>query len=1262
MSEIYLRDVLDLPEAVHAGDYKVELTGGFTKEATERRVAEYVVTEQLQQAFREALTIVRSALRDKGSHAAYLHGSFGSGKSHFLTVLHAVLNNEPTARGKRGLQPVIAEHDDWLRGKKFLMVPYHLIGATDLDAALLGRYVATVRSLHPDAPVPPVYRSDAMLDDARAQRAFFGDDAEFARWLGAAGPRAADPDDLDDLDLIDGAPTDGWTTAELDTALAAPPGDPRRRALESALLSGPYRGRVRGATGDAEAFLPLENGLSVIAAHTRDLGYDGLILFLDELILWLQAHMSNQEFVNTQVSKLVKLIESGVAERAVPIVSFISRQRDLSKLVGEDVTGADVKNLEAQVEYLAGRFDVVNLADGNLPAIVRERVLKPKPGKEALLDEAFAAIESSRATDRDVLLDATGVTEATWDDFRRVYPLSPALLNVLVALAGALQRERTGLKLLQEMLHRRRADMTLGQLIPLGDLWDVLADGTGEAFTDRLRRDAAAAQRFYARMRAHLLTKYGSENDARFVADDRFVKTLLLAFLAPHLPALTRLTGPRIAALNLGSIRSRTVEPGSMVVARLRDLQAEFGELRSEGDQDPVFSLHLSDLDVEPLLDAVGEKDSLGARRRWVRDRLWEAFGVQDSDEFVCEREFVWRGTRRTAEFVFANVRDTSDMPEAHFEPSVDGRVRVVLDYPFDVPGHFPSDDVSRVEALRRRGLQAPTVVWVPHFLSEQKMAQLGRLLKISYLLERDRLDDYAADLSTDNRIKVRHQLMAQRDNLTSQLVAALAQAYGIARRDPGVVTAELEGDTNVLSLLPGFTPRPAGGATFEHNAQQLVDGLFATLHPNHPDFDPGRTGKALTLADLRTVLGWITRAMDGGERRVEITDRKQIQLVRRVVHGLQLGEVSDGPLHLHAEWRLRIEQHAAAQGITGDLTADDIRGWIAEMGITGLDRAVANLVIATYALLADRAWVHHGAVVEPPDLDRIGVGYALRAQELPSAEEFATARARVADLFGIRARDILVTRNVRALAEEVGAAVTRAEPAVNAVWRALDKHAADLGVELPTPRSTAARHAADLLARLGASREPTALVRALVAAPAEPSDAVVGNAIASAPDVLAALDDVDWALLASVRGLVGHEVLGERAARLAERVAHAARATQLERDLVEALGEIRPVAVALTSELARLAAVAGPVAPTPTVTPPDARPEPSSAPTPEDWRPATVSQRRTGTAAELRAVVQELQTELDAAGPRARYELVWRRLDEQEAERAEPTLDAEGR
>ena len=105
MSDVLLRDVIDMPESVRAGDFKVELSGGFTDVA--RRVEEYVVTDQLREAFAKALAVVQAAVRDNTAHAAYLHGSFGSGKSHFLTVLNAVLSHDPVARAKPGLQPVI---------------------------------------------------------------------------------------------------------------------------------------------------------------------------------------------------------------------------------------------------------------------------------------------------------------------------------------------------------------------------------------------------------------------------------------------------------------------------------------------------------------------------------------------------------------------------------------------------------------------------------------------------------------------------------------------------------------------------------------------------------------------------------------------------------------------------------------------------------------------------------------------------------------------------------------------------------------------------------------------------------------------------------------------------------------------------------------------------------------------------------------------------------------------------------------------------
>ncbi|MFB8034491.1 hypothetical protein ACFC5Z_16435 [Streptomyces sp. NPDC056004] len=124
------------------------------------------------------------------------------------------------------------------------MVPYHLIGAANLDSALLDGYVRTVRAEHPDAPTPPVYKSDALLADARSMRESLGDEA-FARLLpttGAAAPAAPSTPVADDgLAPIGSAPTTPWTGAELDAAFAAPADDEGRKRLVSALLSSPMK-------------------------------------------------------------------------------------------------------------------------------------------------------------------------------------------------------------------------------------------------------------------------------------------------------------------------------------------------------------------------------------------------------------------------------------------------------------------------------------------------------------------------------------------------------------------------------------------------------------------------------------------------------------------------------------------------------------------------------------------------------------------------------------------------------------------------------------------------------------------------------------------------------------------------------------------------------------------------------------------------------------------------------------------------------------
>ncbi|MGW3378624.1 hypothetical protein ACWDCO_00395 [Streptomyces albogriseolus] len=1173
---VVLRDVLDIKEDVYAGDFKVELSQGFSGRSA-GRVEEYVVTPQLQEQFGKALKLIRGAVRKNASYAAYLHGSFGAGKSHFLTVLHAVLNGEPAARAKPRLREVIAEHDEWLRGKRFLMVPYHLVGAANLDEALLGGYVRAVREQHPDAPTPTVFRSDAMLADAKRMREQLGDDA-FVRLLPADGGDGGADEDDDELQVIGAG--GAWTAAELDEAFAAPAGDARRERLESALLTGPMRSYAESARGDAAKYVPLENGLAAISRHARSLEYDGVVLFLDELVLWLQAHMRDRTFVNSEIQKLVKLIESGDADRPVPIVSFISRQRDLSQLVGSDVLGADVKAMEQALEYLNERFDTVDLEDRNLPEIIKERVLKPLPGKDSILEAEFAKIDRTGQQVKDILLDGSGATQADWTDFRAVYPLSPALLNVLVALSGALQRERTGLKLVQQLLERN-ADAAVGRLIPLGDLWDVLVDGTGAAFTDKLKRESEAAVKFAAKARAHLLEKYGSDTHADFQADERFVKTMLLGALAPDVPALRRLTGARLAALNHGSVRSRTVPAGDVVVRRMRDLQAAFpSEIRSDGEADPVFSLHLSDLDIEPLLDAVAEEDKAGVRRVWLRDRLWEAIGVRDG-QFVAEKEIVWRGTRRVAEFVFGNVRDRADLPDEQFTPATAGNVRFVVDYPFDDGDHYPSDDYHRVEELRKSGVTAPTLVWLTDFFSDQRRAQLGRLMRITFLLERDRLADYTGTFPPDDRAKVRRQLEVARDTLTDQLTGALAEVYGLARPTDANPGPEVPDGRHVLSLQPEFAqPREEGGKGFEANVLHLADGMFSALYPKHPDFGTDRTGqrKAVTPGELRTALEWITRAMDEGGRANNV-DSHHLKTVKRIVEPLELGTVHDGPLVMRSDWRSRINQAAAGHQQRGDLDVEDIRTWITkDLGYAGLDRLTGNLLIAAYALLDDRAWVLRGGPErEAPALQDIGPGWSLRAQPLPSEEEYAAARDRAARLFGVTAKPALYARNVNRLAEDLRARAEAWERNVAGVRTSLDRHAPLLGLDEPGASRTAIlREAAGLLARLSRhGGDATALVRELAAFSPTAGERDLNTAMGSAGEVLSALDGTDWPALKNVHGLTGREDgVGDRARRLFTEIAQTARASEFERSLVQVLSGVREQANAIINAALKVESV----------------------------------------------------------------------------------------
>src|SRR4051794_23503025 len=108
-----ISQLLDLPDQVHRGDFVLNLAEGVARpEATLR---DSVVTPQLADGSDNALTFFRSALTDRASKAAYLHGSFGSGKSHFPDEdprgLDARTTRAPAGRARpaRALAPPVAQ-------------------------------------------------------------------------------------------------------------------------------------------------------------------------------------------------------------------------------------------------------------------------------------------------------------------------------------------------------------------------------------------------------------------------------------------------------------------------------------------------------------------------------------------------------------------------------------------------------------------------------------------------------------------------------------------------------------------------------------------------------------------------------------------------------------------------------------------------------------------------------------------------------------------------------------------------------------------------------------------------------------------------------------------------------------------------------------------------------------------------------------------------------------------------------------------------
>lgn len=736
-------------------------------------------------------------------------------------------------------------------------------------------------------------------------------------------------------------------------------------------------------------------------------------------------------------------------------------------------------------------------------------------------------------------------TGADREAFRRTYPFSPAFMETMVGLSGVLQRERTALRVMQQLLVSQRDTLELGQLVPVSDLFDALV-ADDEPITGELGAVWRNAQKVYGEIYRVILEGHGlTELEAGQAPashavrrDCRIAKTLVLAALLPEVGPMRDLTGRKIAALNYGYIRSLVPgQEGSAVIDVVRRWAARLGTVHLSGDPaNPIISVRLDGISIDRVLENAEAADSEGTRRQQIRSLLCEALDAPGEGglDGILPVTSIWRGTRRTAELAFGSIRDPADLGDAMFRPA-HGGWRVVLGYPVGKPGGDVTKDLDRATALREHK-PAKTVCWVPRRLTDQTIADLGRFVRLKYALGSS-FDQLAGHLSEGDRAIAKQQMTTLEAQLHSTLTNALLQAYGVFTPDDAVVHTAHGGVDMFVSLQPGLIPRVPAGSSMRQALDGLLDQLLSWEYPAHPAF-PSEVRKA----DLQKVHAQVRRAIDHPEHRimVEAGDRP---VMRKVANPLRLGEQHEQYFLLGHHWENHLGRKAADLAARQEkVTVGDLRAWLDEPQPMGLPEEIADLVILTFAEQANRSIIDDARRIDASVLQPLPAGARVVEQPLPSPEDWAQARARGQAIFGIGdVGELRTARNIGLLADRLRQHASSSLVVARQLTDLLvERGPAVLGPgtdPAATGRAKTAAGAARLCAELADTSDDKDLITLLAGFPLPAVALHVGKSLSAAADIVHAAERVDWGIYLTVAAWPPGQPLADRAGSLAEQV-----------------------------------------------------------------------------------------------------------------------------
>lgn len=1141
MSLSRVKDLFDLPSSVHKIGFVEELGRAFRQPKITAET--YVVTPALVAAFDKALDLVGGALRDGRSRAAFLQGSFGSGKSHFMALVSLLLDGEEHAWRIPELH-VLREKHAFAGKSKLLQLRFHLIGHTgNLESAIFTRYIDVVRTLHPAVDLPGVFADERLFDDAARMLDELGEDKFFA-------PMNAGQKSDDAWGTIGNA--DLWTRERFVEASRST--DPKvREELFNALV----KTRFGAFAEESRQFVALDEGLAILGRHAKSLGYAGVVLFLDELILWLASRASDLTWFHNEAQKLVKLVESQESLRDVPFISYIARQRDISEMVGRDHEGLQNALVRDSIKWAEGRFDTIFLEDRNLPAIAEKRILRSKDdASKKSLDDAFKAMR-------------TKLGDAAWQlllgdldekEFRRLYPFSPVLMDALVSLSNSLQRERTAIRLLTELLVEHVDDLQVGDVMGVGDLFDVIAGGDDS--TDGIMRARFdSAKQLYAyqflpviqqahgtstpekcqRLRPNHPARIGCSNcpERACRADNRLVKTMIIAALVPERPVFKDLTASKLVQLNHGSLRAPI--PGTeanLVAQKLRNWASSgtIAQLHVGTQSDPTVRLQLEGVDPGPILDQARQFDTAGARQKVLRDLLFVALGiegVQDWGKDIVIKN--WRGTDRVGHLRFGNIRrmgtEQLQCPDNH-------DWRIVVDYPFDDEGFGPHDDEKVLDSyLQANPAGTWTIAWLPTFFSKDMQRVLGDLVILEHILsDGPTTRQYISHLSVENQSRAITDLQNLRTQKQARLRQVLEQAYGLATARDGDLDLSNAVEKSLHVLKPGAAVRQQLAATLSDSVERYAEELLAARYRLHPKFP-----KKLTKNTVEELVLRFGEIVDAEEKSIPV-DRDRAELLRGFLMELGLVRVTEDKAFIREDDILQRLDNTRQKKAIAAPDVSEVRSWIDETGARGLQPDALDLIVRCYARWSARTLVNGEVPYEAKAGHEIPGYVVLERPDLPTHAVWSAALNRAGE-FGLTfAGRALHGDNLKRFEAVVTAHFKPRQTSATRLPSALERRLGQAGIADTTDRLTTAQ-SADALCAMLAGKRGKEIVEVLSAFEPKTSGRAVAASLLTSEEAVRALDDdLVWGPIEQLRGRT--DIAG--ASELLERLSQALRQDEL--------------------------------------------------------------------------------------------------------------------